>query len=328
MLGKLGIVAGLILVWSCAYNVAQDEHTGDDGKQKGAKSITLDNGEGKARGIVTYPGGDRVDWKLVELPEKKRGTLDVRLTWDPPRPGLQLAFDVFDEWNALVVSSNRGTRKRSRGRSHESTIENAKGKYYIRVYAMARGDAGKYRLEVAFKEGLPPLGEIDLPGPPRLPAVPEPEKECDPSAIDPKNPACKDTCPKPPDVNNEACWPKMPCPNPPDRRVKACTPSKWPKCNFAQPDPGNPNCDTPDPVTGRVIHNEVQGNDVLITISLGSDQRITKSWKGHVLRGDTESYLESGEVALIRVGKRESVGRVHLTLDQLNQNHRVKLTPP
>src|ERR1700744_6412327 len=100
MLGKsvgAGIAFGILLALaSCAHNVGQDEHTGEDGRSKGAKAITLDQNEGKAKGIVTYPGGDRVDWKVLELPEKQKATLDVKLQWTPPRPGLQLAFDVFN----------------------------------------------------------------------------------------------------------------------------------------------------------------------------------------------------------------------------------------
>ena len=107
MLGKSGGLAlGLAILFtvsSCARNVVQDSKSGEDSKEKGAKPMTLDNGEAKAHGIVTYPGGDRVDWKMVELPS--RGTMDIKLQWQPPRPGLQLSFDVFDEWNAPIVQS-------------------------------------------------------------------------------------------------------------------------------------------------------------------------------------------------------------------------------
>ena len=67
--GSRGLLAALlVLASSCAHNVPQDSNTGADGKEKGAKPITMENGEGKASGIVTYPGGDRIDWRLVELP--------------------------------------------------------------------------------------------------------------------------------------------------------------------------------------------------------------------------------------------------------------------
>jgi pseudouridine-5'-phosphate glycosidase len=40
------------LALSCAHNVPQDSASGPDAKSKGAKPITIDNGEGKASGIV------------------------------------------------------------------------------------------------------------------------------------------------------------------------------------------------------------------------------------------------------------------------------------
>ncbi len=355
MLGKSagGAALGLVfaLLCSCARNVAQDAATGPDGKIKGAKNINLENGEGKAKGIVTYPGGDRIDWKEVDLPDKVVGTLDFKLQWSPPRPGLQLAFDVFDEWNTPIVTSKGQGKRKSRGRIKTATIENAKGKYFIRIYAPSRTDAGAYKLTVDFKENTGPialdLSKVEIPEPPKLAAVPEAEIPCDEFTFDVKNPACKSVCPTsgappgwpackgkcpdPPDINNSACWATMPCPNPPDRRVKACPKSKWPKCmDINNPDPQNPNCDdaTAPPVTGRVIKNEVQGSDVLVTVAAGSDQGVSKAWKGHVLRGDTDTPMEGGEVTVIRVGKRETLGRVHLTTDQISANPRVKLTPP
>src|SRR5438105_15949519 len=99
MLGKSGAAHGRALFMvcviaalgvSCAHNVAQDAASGPDAKQKGAKAMTMENGEAKASGIVTYPGGDRVDWKMLEIPDKQKGGLDIKLSWTPPRPGLQL----------------------------------------------------------------------------------------------------------------------------------------------------------------------------------------------------------------------------------------------
>ncbi|GEM_PF-1004648 len=346
----ISALAALISL-SCAHNVPQDSATGNDGKVKGARPINMENGEGKAKGVVTYPGGDRVDWKTVELPPNVRGQFDVRLQWQPPRPGLQLAFDVFDEYNQPIVQSKRTSRKRSTSRVREATIDNAKGKYFIRVYAVGRGDAGTYKLTVDFKENNGPialdLSKVPILDPPKLAAIPEIEIGCDEFTFDVKVPACKNVCPTsnappgwpackgkcpdPPDVNNSACWNTMPCPNPPDRRVRSCPKSKWSKCmDINNPDPQNPNCDdaTAPPVTGRVIKNEVQGSDTIITIAAGSDQGVSKAWKGHVLRGDGDATMDGGEVIVIRVGKRETVGKVHLTTDQVSANPRVKLTPP
>jgi len=352
LVGPRGCLVGLLIfAASCAHNVPQDSNSGGDVKQKGAKPIVLENGEGKASGIVTYPGGDRSDWKLIELPDKQRGDLEIKLTWTPPRPGLQLAFDVFDEYNQPIVQSQKTSKKRSKGRTRSATVDGAKGKYFVRVYAVGRGDAGKYRLTVDFKEkiagpGFDPL-KLDISDPPKLAAVPEIELACDPFAFDmkipacksvcpetgapPGWPACKDKCPNPPDINNPVCQASMDCPTPPDRRVKKCVPSKFPKCPDPKaPDQNNPNCDNikVPPVIGRIIGNSVSGSDLIITIGQGSNAGVTKSWSAVVLRGDTEEPLRGGDVQVVRVEKSLTVGKVRLTTDQLSTNSRVRLSAP
>jgi hypothetical protein len=340
---------------SCANNVPQESKTGPDGREKGAKPITLENGEGKASGIVTYPGGDRVDWKLIELPEKQRGTLNLQLAWAPPRPGLQLAFEVYDEWGRPIVQSQK-TAKKSRGRTKSATVEDAHGKYQVRIYAVGRGDAGKYRLTVDFKEGsaaklFDPL-KLDIADPPKLAAVPEPVVPCDDgiNPFDPKNPecknvcpaanappnwpACKDKCPAPPNVELPACQLVMDCPNPPDRRVKKCIADKvrkWPKCaDPRNPDPNNPNCDDIKipPVLGRIIGTSIQGSEVIVTIGAGSNSGVAPNWTAHVLAGTSENPLAGGQVTVVRVDKAVTVGKVRLTADQLLANPRVRLAAP
>ncbi|MCX5744943.1 MAG: hypothetical protein NT062_20840, partial [Proteobacteria bacterium] len=160
MLGKSGfalrearmMIVALAALAACAHNVPQDTASGADAKQKGAKELHFENGEAREKGIVTYPGGDRTDWKLIEIPEKKTGTLELKLSWKAPRPKLQLAFDVFDEWNGEIVSSKKTNKKRSKGSTKSATISNAKGKYFVRVFAVGRGDAGAYTLTAEFIE--------------------------------------------------------------------------------------------------------------------------------------------------------------------------------
>jgi hypothetical protein len=255
---------------------------------------------------------------------------------------------VFDEWNTVIVSSKKASKK-SKGRIKTANIPAAKGKYYIRIYAQGRGDAGKYRLTAEFKElTAGPLFDplkLEIPEPPKLAAVPEPEIPCDEFAFDAKNPACRNVCPKtgappgwppcanvcptPPDINLPSCQATMPCPNPPNRLVKSCT--KWPKCpDPKNPDPANPNCDNAkvDPVTTRVLKNEVQGSDTIITIGAGTNSGIQKTWRATVLRGDTDQPLSGGDVQIIRVDKAATVGKVKLTTDQIKANDRVKFSPP
>jgi len=347
-------IAALALLASCANNVPQDKKTGADGKYKGAKELVLENGEAKATGIVTYPGGDRADWKMIQLPEKKRGTLEVKLTWTPPRPGLQLAFDIFDEWYYPIASSSKKTgkaAKKMRGRTRSATLENARGKYFIRVYAVGRGDAGKYKLGVEFKELLTgpafdPL-KLEIPDPPKLAAVPDYVEPCDDLNFDPKKnecknycpasgappnwPPCKGKCPDPPTIDVEACWRTMPCPRPPDPRVRACTPDKFPPCpDKKNPDPNNPNCLVPaDPVVGRITKREVQGNEIRVTIGVGSNQGVGKSWRAMFISGPdlTSKSVSGGEVTIESVDKNRTYGRTKLTAGQVDANPYVKLLP-
>jgi hypothetical protein len=340
----LALLVGLVGAAGCAHNVAQDKATGADGKPKGAKKITLEQNEGKATGIVTYPGGDRVDWRLIELPEGKRGTLDLRLRWTPARPGLDLAFDVYDDFGTKVggVKPRKGSSLRTRG-SKKTSIANAKGKYLVQVYAPQRGDAGKYTLTVAFQEeiGIDP-SKLDIPDPPKLPAVPDAPIPCDETSFDKKNPACKNVCPSPPDmawpacsgkcptpadINIPACHATMACPNPPDRRVRSCLPL-FPPCDPNKRDPGNPNCDNfkRAPVTARIINVQTTGSgEAIITVNRGSDKGVAEGWKGQVVGGSGQA-VNGGSFTVIRVTKREAVGKVRLTTDQLNQNPNVVLS--
>jgi hypothetical protein len=171
-------IAVMAMTVACARNVVQNSHSGKDATDKGARSIELEAGSGQARDIVTYPGGDRVDWKKVTLPEGKRGSLTVRLSLRPARPGMDVAFTVYDQWMhrvARVKPSKSGKRKK------KASVSGAAGTYYIQVYAPRRSDAAAYRIEVDFDEAAqaaPPDALLaGIPEPPHLPAVPAPAEE-------------------------------------------------------------------------------------------------------------------------------------------------------
>jgi hypothetical protein len=176
---KRVVPAGLALLLAtagCAKNVGQDSHSGKDVRTKGAKKIKLEDGEGRSRkDIVTYPGGDRVDWKEFDLPEGKAGTLKVQVRWSPARPNLDVAFDVFDQYLHRIARAKPtpGTGKRMK----RVTIKDASaGKYFVMVYAPDRGDAATYRVRVEFKEATEEAEVAvasDIPDPPTLPAIPE-----------------------------------------------------------------------------------------------------------------------------------------------------------
>ncbi len=340
-------LVGLLLVGACAKHVPQDKATGSDGKIKGARPIELDNGEAKVRGIVTYPGGDRIDWRSIELPKDQVGTLSLKLSWVAPRPGLSLAVDVFDEWGKQVASERGGKRKSNR-RSRSADIENARGKYLIRVYAPFRGDAGKYTLKVSFTQAVAEAAfdwrQVEIPDPPRLAAVPAAEVPCDiynfdrknpacatmcPQQFDPSWPGCADRCPNPPDINNPKCWGSMPCPTPPDRRVKACRAEDFPPCDPDRKDPKNPNCDNfkVAPVRGKIINVQAATDGTIVTINRGEDKKIAPGWTGRLLRPNGKP-VEGSDFKIIKVTKREAVGKVRLNTDTVNNNRDVELEAP
>jgi hypothetical protein len=140
------VAAAALLASACATNVPQDRATGADGRQEGARALVLENDEGRARGIVTYPGGDRVDWKVIELPARQSGTLALKLRWTPPRPGLDLSFEVYDASGHVVGSAEPIEDARSRPTAKTIRIPDAHGTVFVQIYASARGDAGRYTL--------------------------------------------------------------------------------------------------------------------------------------------------------------------------------------
>lgn len=343
----VGLVLMLILQ-GCAHTVSQDKATGSDGKIKGAKEIKLENGEGRSNGIVTYPGGDRVDWKQIELPEGGRGTLEFKLTWAPPRPGLQLGFEVYDAWNYKVASSKGKSGSSSRVR--RGKVDNAKGKYTVRVFAVNRGDAGKYKLAVTFADAGSAiafdLSKVSIPDPPSLPAIPVAVEPCSDDNFDKKKPnckgfcpafdapqgwkACEGKCPTPPSVDIVSCRDTMPCTDPPDRRIKACKPKDFPPCDEAKMDPKNPNCDgfQRKPLAGNIIKATVDGNSVEIVFNPCADRGIDVGWAGKILRGSSATPLAGGDFVVTSAGKRECRAKVKLNQDTVTNNLRVQLFPP
>ena len=306
------IATGVAALAACAHNVPQDANTGADGKLKGARPLRLDNGEGLARGIVTYPGGDRVDWKSIELPAGKHGTLALALTYTTPRPGLHVAFDVFDAYQAPVKLATEHRRKRGR----DAQIDGASGTYYVRVFAPMRGDAGTYKLKATFTEDYiePAMNPIEVPDPPKLAAVPPPPLECPDGEYDPRNPACKGKCPATPQPNMAIDCPHAIIETAPWAGPAATTTAATPP--IAQP------------VRARVIAVQQFGDTLQITIAAGTAQQVDETWTLRVLSGESDAPLANGAGKLVRVGKLSSVATVKLSQDQLSANQRVLLSPP
>lgn len=81
-------------------------------------------------------------------------------------------------------------------------------------------------------------------------------------------------------------------------------------------------------IIARILHTEIANSQALVVISAGTTAGVTRSWIGHVLRGDGDVPLPGGEIQIVRVDKTVSIGKSRLTADELRDNYRVKLTPP
>lgn len=333
---------------ACAHNVPQEKATSTDGRVKGAKKLELENGAVEERGIVTYPGGDRVDWKKVELPEKQRGALDIELSWVTPRPGLKLSFDVFDGYNQQLLSGKKINKAMRRAQ-----IKDAHGTYFIRVYAVGRGDAGKYKLGIEF-DGREVTGPkpIEVNDPPRLADLPDIKvtEKCDLFKFDFSNPDCEDKCPAinppptwkgcsktctvvPPNPDIPACAAIMPCPRGGNIDVKSCKESDFPPCpDPKNPDPRNLRCVNYryPPETYRIVGKAVVGNEVEVIIKIDTKSSIDPKWTASVQQDGTSKPLAGGKLVITRIDTAAGtlVGRVRLTAQQVDQNKTVVFSPP
>jgi hypothetical protein len=317
------VALGLALCGTgCPKNVDGAGHSGKDVKYKGAKKIKIEDNEGRSRkDIVTYPGGDRVDWKVFELgtppaDDKKKddkdapppaadvtGTLKITLRWKPPRPGLDLAFDVYDQYFHRIgrAKPNESGSKRSK----KVTIKDAgSGKYYVMVYAPRRMDAGTYRVQVKFQPGdkgpaVAEAGPGDVPDPPVLPALPEA--------------ASADTGGATPPGGGGITPPGGGGTTPPGGGT---TPP---------PPPPPP---TPASVKASVVKYVVaSAGGLVITVDKGKNQGVEVGWKGNVLNSSGKP-VQGGEFQVTKVRGGEAEGKVGLSVDQIAANKKVILSPP
>jgi hypothetical protein len=313
------VALGLALCGTgCPKNVDGAGHSGKDVKFKGAKKIKIEDNEGRSRkDIVTYPGGDRVDWKVFEIgtppaDDKKKddkdapppaadvtGTLKVTLRWKPPRSGLDLAFDVYDQYFHRIgrAKPNESGSKRSK----KVTIKDAgSGKYYVMVYAPRRMDAGTYRVQVKFQPGdKGPVAAAptasDVPDPPTLPALPE-AATAD-SGTPPGGGATPPGGTTPP--GGGSTTPPPPPPPPPPASVKASV----------------------------VKYVVASAGGLVITVDKGKNQGVEVGWKGNVLNSSGKP-VQGGEFQVTKVRGGEAEGKVGLSVDQIAANKKVMLSPP
>lgn len=287
----VGLLA-MVLLGGCPKNVPQSSKTGKDGKSSGARVVKIEENEGSAKGIVTYPGGDRVDWKFFEITQK--GDVEVSLKWKPPRDGLDLSMNLLDE-SMTVIEKAKPAKGSGKVRKKIEAKNLQPGKYYVQIYASERGDAGAYTLAVAWHEPeeVPEVAAADeIPLPPRLPAVPPPVV-ADTATPPPVTPV-------PPPVD----------PNKPPEDTK-------PKVK---------------PVKGKILEVSTSGNDVLVILDVGKQHGVDAKWQGKIYKGASGTTMltkSPHDLVIIKVREDESEARImRLSVTELGDNKRIILTPP
>ena len=139
----------VVVVLACAFGLSgcctsvtcANKKSGSDGVRIGAKKLKaglVDNDS------VSSPKGDRDDWKVIEVANP--GKLSVQLHWD--RPKARLSLVVFDVMGAKI---QEGRRSGSADQRSVIAVEEP-GPYYIRVRAKTRKDESTYALRVLYKE--------------------------------------------------------------------------------------------------------------------------------------------------------------------------------
>ena len=283
--------AALVLLVACSKQVPQDADTGDDGDWKGAEELALEGGVATAEDQVSYPAGDRIDWHVLAL-GSRRGTVTVELVWEAPRPGLDLAFEIWTEHGGRVAETASGTprsareRKKTR-RDKRLSVTDATGNVWVRVYASRRQDAGRYELTVTFQEERVLRGDdledvlrnAQVPYPPALPGV---YPTCNEAAIDPDNPDCLG---KVPDCKLDA-----PVDTNPKCRAACDTGALPADSAFCKkvlppvcPDPNEPRCPVeapppPEPEVAKIRNVDEHTKGSKVTVFLPADSKVDKSW--------------------------------------------------
>ncbi len=294
------LALAIAMLTSCPSNISQKANSGKDYRSKGAKKIRPDGKKRwrSSRDVVTYPGGDREDWKVLEIPEgTPPGNLSVSVKFTNPRPRLDVAFQVYDQYMKRIgrAKPSKGDTLADRGIEGDSKTVKINGvtpgKYFVRIYAHRRTDAGKYRVTAKFSEKklVVSLGDTEIPEPPKLAAVPD--------------------VPIPVDAGPVVVEEPKPCPNDPNRMQPDCT-------------------DKVEPMKGRIVEYTVSARGgIVITVLRGTNDKVDKGWKGRVV-DKSGNKVEGGDFVVTSVNAKKSKGKVTLSVDQVKANKQVILSPP
>jgi hypothetical protein len=263
-----------------------------------ARPIELVSNHGEATGKVAGSG-----WRWIETPDGQSGSLDLWLRWQPPRPGVDVAFDVLDQWHQPIVTGATVHARDAQQRVQPGvTIDDASGRYFVRVYSPdGAADAGTYQLTARFR---PAAVAQAAPAPPAPEVAPQP-----PVAPPVRRPPTPTPTPTPTPI-------PTPIPSPIPSPIPTPSPSPSPSAHPA------------DPIVARAIDVAIVGGLVRATVPIRNDVQVTAAWRAFVLAGDSDRPLPGGTATIVRIAHKFVVISTRLTLDELSANPRVKLVPP
>jgi hypothetical protein len=80
----------------------------------------------------------------------------------------------------------------------------------------------------------------------------------------------------------------------------------------------------PTPLVGRVMAIQVSEGDTILTVALGTDAGLERTWSAKLVSNDRPLH----DLVIIRVNKRSTILKLRATFDQIPPNLRVRFTPP
>ena len=123
--------------------------SGPDARRSGAIPIRVRQ---RVADEVSFPGGDRTDWKSLAL--DRTGSLLLDLRWDEPGSDLDLA--VFDAVGGRIDGSPIESRP---GRKRRRASIGAPGSCFVRIQAIRPGDRSTYVLEATWQDEVVSRGD-------------------------------------------------------------------------------------------------------------------------------------------------------------------------
>jgi len=126
----------------CGCKVRPDEKSGGDEERHKAKPLKVGESQSDS---VDYKGGDRTDWKVIELEDA--GILTIEVAMDNPKANVSVfLFDRYGKQIAKVVHTKDDQNPLIRLIADVSA-----GRYFIRIQAVHESDKTGYSISAKLR---------------------------------------------------------------------------------------------------------------------------------------------------------------------------------